>query len=593
MMSLRQADPLGFAVRLGKASCFCVNHNNEQHEVLLNPQASSTSGNVYASKVPLPVTDMCRNRDLPESSELQDQSRTQDPFKETQVYNNGAERGRGAASGGLQPLPPSHGSQEQASMTRDTSFRSGASSGSAGDGRSSPAGLTTPGKSPKGKRQRSVPMPGDMGLAPDRNPVFYLNMLIAVTEESGKTGLAQISELTVNADESPVDDPGHGLLETVSTFGVGQLLHRETISASIAKEMAKYMPIQLMDLGLRCAAEESFRNGGFVVLRISVVDYNLHDLVPEHEHEHGHHHAVGRGLRCLQSIATCCGNKELFNFHHENHEKGPCYEVVKQMCQKLPAKLKKNFGSCGIMADIIAKSEAEQANHFYRTIRFLNAKVTVPSFPLAGREIHNKLSMYVNILVLAKNESLENIMRERVRMANPGQGTLHALVARGLGRHVTSDHFAAQLAVKMPTKLPEELQKMGVTAEAEEAYRHKSFVVVKLTILNCDRPTKKGRKERIEKMNSCLECLEGFAKLCGYREKIEEKVEHKSKERILENLCELLPEEMPERLSEDGFHIQIEAKPELEQAAFFFRARRQLENPFHGLAPPRAYLATM
>jgi len=478
-------------------------------------------------------------------------------------------------------------------MESNSSFQDGSSRCTLGDGSlgkskgsshsSSPAALMT--ASPRlPKHRQCVPKPGEMGRAFDRNPVFYLNILVPEKGNSGKTGLAQVSELS-QTDKSPLDDPGHGLLDKVADFGANQFLQHEGVaSASIAKEMAQYLPIHLLGLGLRCAVEESFRNGGFVVLRISVVDDQSSDLMPE---DFGKHSAAGIGLRCFQSIAACCGNKEMFNFHSGQ---GPNHEAVKQICKKIPDKLKRALGEKGVHVDIVAESETEEAFYVYKALKYLNAESKATSIPRAEKEILGKPSMYVNILVLAKNHSLEHAMNERLRVTNPFGEGIQGLVERGLGTHVTSDHFAAQLAVRMPTKLADELQKIGVTAEAEEAYRHKSFVVVRLTILNCRLPVKKGRKERVETMNSCLECLEGFAKLCGYRERIENKVEHKRKERILEGLCELLPEKLPERLSEDGYTIQIETKSEMEQAAFFFRARRQLENS-DGLAPPRAYPA--
>mmetsp|Transcript_42891 Transcript_42891/g.100655 ORF Transcript_42891/g.100655 Transcript_42891/m.100655 type:complete len:217 (+) Transcript_42891:90-740(+) len=190
-------------------------------------------------------------------------------------------------------------------------------------------------------------------------------------------------------------------------------------------------------------------------------------------------------------------------------------------------------------------------------------------------------SIYLNILVLTGpsqavlKEKISEKVNEKVKFS-----VLRTLATRTATKvakiKVTESVVAEKMAQNIPQMMPEKMAEMGITAEAEEAFRKGAFVVIKLTLKNVDITKVVSMKapEKAEKVSFGLKVLRMVAKWFGYSDLFEQNLTRKLNQQVASKLCEKLPQELPQKLEEKGIKVEVEARPEAEQAAYFFDALR-------------------
>eukprot|EP00927_Polykrikos_kofoidii_P029731 TRINITY_DN25657_c0_g1_i1.p1 TRINITY_DN25657_c0_g1~~TRINITY_DN25657_c0_g1_i1.p1 ORF type:complete len:210 (-),score=61.76 TRINITY_DN25657_c0_g1_i1:265-894(-) len=188
-------------------------------------------------------------------------------------------------------------------------------------------------------------------------------------------------------------------------------------------------------------------------------------------------------------------------------------------------------------------------------------------------------TMYLNIMIMEKTEELDKMIKEKVaqKMPNPlGFGLLGRAAGKLAVKVVDEKKIAAKLAIKMPEVMPEKMSQMGITAEAEEVFRKGAFVVVRLKIKHLDVHAMMAAKlgeDKAAKVDKGMACLKCLARWFGYKDDaVDQKVDRTMGDKIVEAMCKSLPEALPKTMAEKGIIVEIAAKSEKEQAAYFFEA---------------------
>jgi len=189
----------------------------------------------------------------------------------------------------------------------------------------------------------------------------------------------------------------------------------------------------------------------------------------------------------------------------------------------------------------------------------------------------------MNVLVVGKSAVFDKVVKKDVQdklAKRTGlRGPFAALAGRAAAKMVTEDAIAAKLARKIPKAMPAEMAALGIQAEVEEVYRKGSFVVLRVRIIKCDLNAMITKAEGAEKARNAqrvLGCLRGVATLFGYGEYFDDSVDFKVRRKVVDGMCEMLPK-LSEKMAEVGLEVDIVAKSEPEEAAFFFEVLKHLE----------------
>lgn len=213
-------------------------------------------------------------------------------------------------------------------------------------------------------------------------------------------------------------------------------------------------------------------------------------------------------------------------------------------------------------------------------------KDTYATLPLTttsemGEEAHPR--MYLNIFVAQKTPEMDAIIQEKIdeTVPNPlGFGLLRKAAGKVALKKVTTDLIASKMAAKIPAILPEKMSQMGIKATAEEVYRKGSFVVLRIAIVECDIHqllSEKAGEEKAVNVDRVLECVKSLFRCLGKEDVFVNSVQGTMASKIVQGLCQKLPVALPEAMAEKGLIVDVVAKSEADEAAFFFEALRQLD----------------
>mmetsp|Transcript_16182 Transcript_16182/g.24540 ORF Transcript_16182/g.24540 Transcript_16182/m.24540 type:complete len:231 (+) Transcript_16182:151-843(+) len=180
--------------------------------------------------------------------------------------------------------------------------------------------------------------------------------------------------------------------------------------------------------------------------------------------------------------------------------------------------------------------------------------------------------MYLNVLVLNREEVIQKQVKEKVRAKQikllrdrPGPKLLRNLAGSLAGKVVTDEKFSAKMGKNLSEKIPNQMAEMGITATAELLYVSGPYLVVVIHLHDID-ISQLVEKKSGEKQSKVVK------KIMGVLGKgAEDGLEKLLVKQMGEKLKVKLPKEMKEKMkNEKGLEISIEANGKEDQADYFF-----------------------
>jgi len=208
---------------------------------------------------------------------------------------------------------------------------------------------------------RNSRLPSSLGKSA---PMLFLNLLV-VDKTSGFSDTI--------CKQSTGKFANIGFIKKAAGYLASRTGQLECTAAAraLADRLPQLLPDRMMELGIEAEVEEVYRKGPFVVVRIIVVHCDIAGLVsmtkggPEVKTE-----KRGRGFRFLRKAAICFGQGEIFAAQAQAVSNK---RVVQDLCEKLPEVLPEKMKEKGLIVDVVAKNQAEEARFFFEQARHVEA----------------------------------------------------------------------------------------------------------------------------------------------------------------------------------------------------------------------------
>lgn len=145
---------------------------------------------------------------------------------------------------------------------------------------------------------------------------------------------------------------------------------------------------------------------------------------------------------------------------------------------------------------------------------------------------------------------------------------------------ITDDQIAAKLADEFPNKMIKQLGEMGIVAEVDPVFRMGSFTVLRTSFVSCDLDKMAAAKLGRETQNGNFfmgTSTSTAASSFGIQETFSTRSDAVAGKKIVETLCDTLPQVLPEKVAYKGLVVEVVAKPEDDEALYFFRTHKALE----------------
>eukprot|EP00927_Polykrikos_kofoidii_P054688 TRINITY_DN49076_c0_g1_i1.p1 TRINITY_DN49076_c0_g1~~TRINITY_DN49076_c0_g1_i1.p1 ORF type:complete len:251 (-),score=48.89 TRINITY_DN49076_c0_g1_i1:52-804(-) len=220
------------------------------------------------------------------------------------------------------------------------------------------------------KRLSDVERPSDVADQTvdmwDQTPTLYLNVWVAEIKE------AEFKATVQQEVQKKVPNPfGFGILKkavgSIAGTVAATFVDTKSVAAKIAAKIPNQMPSKMAEMGIDAFAEESFRHGAFVVIRISVAHIDVPKILSSKGAAKASS-AADCALGCLKGCLRLTGRQELLA---ESAERKAASKIVDALCQKLPQEMPKKLAEAGIVLDMVAKSSEEQTAYFYKALEHL------------------------------------------------------------------------------------------------------------------------------------------------------------------------------------------------------------------------------
>lgn len=142
-------------------------------------------------------------------------------------------------------------------------------------------------------------------------------------------------------------------------------------------------------------------------------------------------------------------------------------------------------------------------------------------------------------------------------------------------QNVTEDVTAGQAAERIPQLVPGKLAELGCTAEVEEVFQKGAFVILRVTVLQYDAAALLGPGAEVPQPTKGPGCLAFLACCCGQQKAWGRKADSLAV-KVAEKLCTSMPEALSDKLSDKDLFVDVVAKTEADEAAYFFVALKEL-----------------
>jgi len=196
----------------------------------------------------------------------------------------------------------------------------------------------------------------------ENKAVLYLNILIEAKTE-------QFEAVVTDKLKDKVPNPfGRGVLQRLVGQLASKAIHTDAIAAKLAQKMPATLHDKMAEMGIQADANEVFREGAFVVVRISILHCDLQQMIAAKAGDDKARKA-DKCLRCTQCVAGLACSKERFDTKLDFQVRK---KVVQKMCQTLCETLPQKMAEKGLSASVVAKSENEQAEHFFSFLKSID-----------------------------------------------------------------------------------------------------------------------------------------------------------------------------------------------------------------------------
>jgi len=143
-------------------------------------------------------------------------------------------------------------------------------------------------------------------------------------------------------------------------------------------------------------------------------------------------------------------------------------------------------------------------------------------------------------------------------------------VAGSAAQNMTEDAMASHAAERIPQLVPGKLAELGCAAEVEEVFQKGAFVILRVTVLQYDAAALLGPEAKLPQPTKGPGCLAFLACCCSGQPKPWARKTDGVAAKVAEKLCESLPEALSEKLSDKDVFVDVVAKTEADEAAYFF-----------------------
>lgn len=196
----------------------------------------------------------------------------------------------------------------------------------------------------------------------------------------------------------------------------------------------------------------------------------------------------------------------------------------------------------------------------------------------ASRE-YQRPTLYLNVLVRRPEVSPDV-------PASSGSSALGFSFLRQLGgsprlagpaaQSMTEDAVASLAAERIPQLVPGKLAELGCAVEVEEVFQRGAFIILRVTVLRYDTVAIFGPGAELPQPTKGPGCLTVLAWCCGQHKALARNADNSLDVRVAEKLCTSIPEALSDKLSEKDFFVDVVAKTEADEAAYFFGALKGL-----------------
>lgn len=187
-------------------------------------------------------------------------------------------------------------------------------------------------------------------------------------------------------------------------------------------------------------------------------------------------------------------------------------------------------------------------------------------------------TLYLNVLV-RRLDVLPDVP------ASSGSGALGFSFLRQLGgsprlvgpaAQSMTEHAVASLAERIPQLVPGKLAELGCAVEVEEVFQRGAFIILRVTVLRYDAAAVLGPRAELPQPTKSPGCLTFLAWCCGQNKAWARNADNNLNVRVAEKLCVSMPEALSDKLSEKDLFVDVVAKTEADEAAYFFGALKEL-----------------
>lgn len=193
------------------------------------------------------------------------------------------------------------------------------------------------------------------------SPTMYLNIFV----------MSKGPEFRSTIEGKVAERVSNPLVQRIASKVVSKVIHVDIIAAKMAEKIPAMLPEKMATIGIEAEAEEVYRKGSFVVVRITVHHVDPEQLLSVKQGA-GTGAKVGRCLSCLRCCFECCGNEGMVDRQVNNTMR---HKIVTTLCTQLPQKLPQIMAEKGLIVDVVCMPEAEEAAFFFDAIHALQENV--------------------------------------------------------------------------------------------------------------------------------------------------------------------------------------------------------------------------
>lgn len=159
-------------------------------------------------------------------------------------------------------------------------------------------------------------------------------------------------------EEKISDKIGHGFLRDKIAARAGKIaaakISDEKLGDAISVKMQESIPEKMMEMGMVVEAKKVFGIGSFFVIKLTLVSIDLQKLLDKA--------AGSEKANKFNEIMQLLGG----NWAKDSLADQMMPMVISKIQEKLPVKMKEKMMEKGLVADIVVKSEGEEASYFFK-----------------------------------------------------------------------------------------------------------------------------------------------------------------------------------------------------------------------------------